>query len=340
MYNRYHDEKFANMGTEEQMKAELASFLAHVAADTKGYSVVRDERHCTNPLTGSDGKLYCLPCKEENYNKDTKTCSEAWIVEGTNYEEFCDVARGNGEQGCRCKNVTMTSVPGNTDPSTFSGYIAASDAYFPRGAIIASWNYDFLGASLSLTGDPSILCDNPDLVATEPQYAWGAGIVKFMEKMQFGTTGETAHKQVMKGNFGGTVEVLYSELECPSNEWTSLDHLDMVKVRIQEVCKAGAALGVYVDMNKCDSGGTCLECEGLAGLYQSCKEDGSCPECKTLSQFVKSEAPTITPKIVESPSWEDWAAQNAPRPASGTCFSSQSWSALLTVGVAVGVVLL
>lgn len=35
-YNRYHDEKFAKMGTEEQIRMELASFLAHAAADTYG----------------------------------------------------------------------------------------------------------------------------------------------------------------------------------------------------------------------------------------------------------------------------------------------------------------
>jgi hypothetical protein len=168
-YNRYHDEKFAMMGDEEQIRAELASFLAHTAADTYGYSVTRDGQHCTNPITGTDGKVYCSPCKEEHYNKDTKTCSEPWIVSGVSYEEFCDVTRQD-EQGCNCKNITMASVPGYPEAI---GYVAASDVYLSRGSVVTQWNYDYLGTSLSLTGDPDILCNNPDLVATDSQYAWG-----------------------------------------------------------------------------------------------------------------------------------------------------------------------
>ena len=313
-YNKYHDEKFAMMGTEEQVRAELASFLAHVGADSDGFSVIRDDQHCTNPITGTDGKVYCSPCKEQHYDKNAKTCSEPWIVSETNYEEFCDKTR-IGEQGCNCKNITMESVPGYPDAY---GYIAASDAFFTRGGIMTSWNYDYLGASLSLTGDPDILCNNPDLMATDSQYAWGAGIVKYMEKMQFGTTGETAHKQVMKMNFGGSVQVLYGDLECPTSEWTSVAHVDLAKARVAEVCKAGAALGVYVEMDKCDTPTNCVTCEGLNDLYNSCREDGSCPYCETWMQFIKSSSPTVTPIRVESPSWEDWAANQPPRKSSGT----------------------
>lgn len=327
IYNRYHDEKFAMMGTEEQIRAELASFLAHAAADTYGFSVYRDGQHCTNPITGSDGKVYCSPCKEEHYDKESNTCSEPWIVSDTSYEEFCDSTR-TGEQGCDCKNVTIASVPGYTDAI---GYIAASDAFFPRGSIITQWNYDYLGSSLSLTGDKEILCNNPDLIATDSQYAWGAGIVKYMEKMQFGTTGETAHKQVMKGNFGGSVEVLYGDLECPASEWESLAHVDLVKVRVSEVCKAGAALGVYVEMASCDTPSNCVQCEGLKELYDSCKQDGSCPYCETWTQFVRSSAPTVTPIRVESPSWEDWAANQPPRTSSADIFLASSWLPQLTI---------
>ena len=47
-------------------------------------------------------------------------------------------------------------------------------------------------------------------------------------KMIFGTQGTSAHKQVMKENFGGSVEVLYGDLECPSNQWTSAKHVTQV----------------------------------------------------------------------------------------------------------------
>ena len=281
----------------------------------EGFSVDRDEQHCTNPISGTDGRVYCLPCKEQHYNKETKTCSEPWIVSGTNYEEFCDTTR-TGVQGCNCKNVTMANVPGYTNAI---GYIAASDAYISRGSIATEWNYDYLGTSLSLTGVPDILCENPDLVATDSQYAWGSGIYKYMEKMQFGTTGETAHKQVMKGNFGGSVEVLYGDLECPSSEWGSLEHVDLVKTRVSEVCKSGAALGIYVEIDKCDTPTNCVTCEGLKDIYDSCRDDGSCPHCETWTQFVKSSAPTVTPIIVESPSWEDWAANQPPRDSLSNC---------------------
>lgn len=122
----------------------------------------------------------------------------------------------------------------------------------------------------------------------------GAGIVKYMEKMQFGTTGETAHKQVMKGNFGGSVEVLYGDLECPASEWESAAHVDLVKTRVSEVCKAGTALGVYVEMEKCDTPSNCLQCEGLKEIYESCKEDGSCPYCGTWTEFVRSSGEYAT----------------------------------------------
>ena len=75
-YNMYHDEKFANMGDEMQIRAELAAFLAHVAVDTRGFSVVREEMHCVNPITGTDGNVYCMPCREENYDASTRTCTQ------------------------------------------------------------------------------------------------------------------------------------------------------------------------------------------------------------------------------------------------------------------------
>eukprot|EP00571_Detonula_confervacea_P007365 CAMPEP_0172313228 /NCGR_PEP_ID=MMETSP1058-20130122/19738_1 /TAXON_ID=83371 /ORGANISM="Detonula confervacea, Strain CCMP 353" /LENGTH=476 /DNA_ID=CAMNT_0013026845 /DNA_START=128 /DNA_END=1558 /DNA_ORIENTATION=- len=311
LYNTYHDEKFANMGTEEQMRAEMAAFLAHAAVDTHGFSIVREDFHCVDPIVGSDGKTYCKPCKEEHYNSQTKTCSQGYFASEESYKEYCDSTRQD-TQGCVCNtesvlpanNVPLQVSAGNIDTS---GYMAASDAYFTRGAIQISWNYDYLGASLSMTGDENFLCNNPDLVATNPQMAWGVGIYKWMEKMTFGTTGSTAHKQALKGNFGGTIEVLYGSLECPSNQWSSSIHVNMVQDRVAQVCKSGAALGVYLEMDKCDTPRDCLECKGLKEIYESCQENGSCPDCSAWPQFVRSTSPTVTPVRVQSPSWDDWA---------------------------------
>ncbi|KAL7533098.1 hypothetical protein ACHAXR_008567 [Thalassiosira sp. AJA248-18] len=315
-YNTYHDEKFAGMGTELEVRSELAAFLAHTAVDTHGYAVTREEFHCVDPITGADGKVYCKPCKEEHYNSQTKTCSQNYFESEDSYKEYCDKTR-QFPQGCACNmdSVREVTVPlvsevdaeGNIVSRDTGGYIAASMAYFTRGAIQTNWNYDYYGASVSMTGSPNLLCENPDMVSTDPQYAWGAGIYKWMEKMNFGSTGVTAHQQALKGNFGGTIEILYGELECPANEWASVKHVDMVQDRVSQVCKAGAALGVYLEMDKCDPPSGCLQCDGLKEIYETCLEDGSCPDCATWTQFLRSVAPTVTPIRVESPSWDDWS---------------------------------
>eukprot|EP00569_Conticribra_weissflogii_P004639 CAMPEP_0171337456 /NCGR_PEP_ID=MMETSP0878-20121228/6694_1 /TAXON_ID=67004 /ORGANISM="Thalassiosira weissflogii, Strain CCMP1336" /LENGTH=475 /DNA_ID=CAMNT_0011839077 /DNA_START=8 /DNA_END=1432 /DNA_ORIENTATION=- len=304
-YNQNHDEKFAGMGTDEQIRREVAAFLAHVAADSFGFSTIREDHHCVDPVVGSDGITYCKPCKEEHYDKETKVCSQAYLATETSYTEFCDETR-QGQQGCDCRNVTAAPVPLANGAIDVSGYIPAHSAYFTRGAIALSWNYDYYGASMALTGSASALCDSPDVVATNSQYFWGAGIYKWMEKMQFGTTGSTAHRQIMKGNFGGTVEVLYGELECPASQWTSLVHVGMVKERIAHVCNAGAVLGVYIEMDQCDVPIDCVECKELKDLYEQCKADGTCAACATWTDFVRSSAPTVAPLRVQPPSWDDW----------------------------------
>ena len=202
LYNSNHNEKFAMMGNEEQIRAELAAFLAHTAVDTFGYSITREEIHCVDPISGSDGKTYCQVCTEGDYNTQTKTCTQNYF-ENTldpkrSYQEYCELGR-QPPQGCQCSKETITPLN--------DGYIPASNAYFTRGTIQVSWNYDYYGASQALTGSGDLLCDNPDLVSTNPQLAWGVGIYKWMEKMKDGTTGSTAHKQILKGNFGGSVKV-------------------------------------------------------------------------------------------------------------------------------------
>jgi hypothetical protein len=38
----------------------------------------------------------------------------------------------------------------------------------PLGAIQLSWNYNYIDASKALTGNSTALCQNPELVATDP----------------------------------------------------------------------------------------------------------------------------------------------------------------------------
>ena len=56
-----------------------------------------------------------------------------------------------------------------------------------------------MGASQALTGKPETFCENPDLVATEEKYAWGAGTLlniyslKFADNRCFVTTHPLSH---------------------------------------------------------------------------------------------------------------------------------------------------
>ena len=65
-----------------------------------------------------------------------------------------------------------------------------------------AWNYDYMGVGIAIKGDPQFFCEQPDLLSTAPQYAWQAGIYKWMEYMPY-EFGSTAHKQALKGNYGG-----------------------------------------------------------------------------------------------------------------------------------------
>lgn len=69
------------------------------------------------------------------------------------------------------------------------------------------------------------------------------------------------------------------------------------------MCKAGAALGVFLEVDKCDTPKDCLQCEGLREIYDQCIADGSCPECSTWTQFLISVAPTG-----EFASWQEGSA--------------------------------
>ena len=307
-----------------QIRAELAAFLAHTAVDTRGYAVTREGKHCVEPITGSDGKVYCKPCKEEHYDAQTKTCSQTYFESEeaafrvASYKEYCDATQ-QGASGCACSTEDVTAVavplPSNANGIDAEGYIPASSAYFARGSLPLAWNYEFYGASQSVAGDPTVLCDDPDLVSTEPRYAWGVGLYKWMEEMSWGTTGTTAHKQVVQINFGGTVHALWGPLECPAGQWISADHVDMLVERVAGVCRAGLALGVYLEMDKCaGSSRDCLKCEGLREVYDTCRADGTCPECNLWTEHMISVAPTVTPIRVGSPEdFSDWLGHYGPR---------------------------
>mmetsp|Transcript_22314 Transcript_22314/g.38157 ORF Transcript_22314/g.38157 Transcript_22314/m.38157 type:complete len:484 (+) Transcript_22314:285-1736(+) len=340
-YNQYHDEKFAQMGTVSQVRRELAAFLSHASVETDGFSVTREEHHCVNPITGLDGNVYCMPCKEQFYSKETKICTQSYFVDEQSYYQYCDLSRQNN-QGCSCTvaGVKMADVPLQDDlRAPAIGYVRADDMYFRRGSFDTSFNYGYMGAGIAIKGDAQYFCEQPDLLATNPQYAWQSGIYKWMEYMPY-EFGSTAHKQALKGNFGGTINVLNGPLECPSSMNISEKHVQMVRDRVREICRAGSALGVMLELNQCENSydRDCPKCDGLEDIYFSCQQDGSCPECNDWEENLLSLAPTVTPAIVKPPTFEDWGKYwNNPNPGTRngatSSYTSSVWYSIVSVVV-------
>ena len=131
-------------------------------------------------------------------------------------------------------------------------------------------NYNYIGASVALTGTPDTFCDNPDLVATEGKYAWGAGIYFWMEHSKEGTT---CHIEALQegGNFGGTLNNINGGLECPSaaGGW----HHDAVKARLNRYCRAAKAL-TLPNLMPFD------KCAGLQDSLDTCLAEGTCEDCQ------------------------------------------------------------
>lgn len=44
-------------------------------------------------------------------------------------------------------------------------------------------NYNYIRASVALTGAPQTFCQRPDLIATKEEYAWGAGLFYWVRPM-------------------------------------------------------------------------------------------------------------------------------------------------------------
>jgi len=343
-YNQYHDDKFALMGTVGQSRQELAAFLAHASVETNAFSVTREEHHCVNPITGVDGNVYCMPCKEQYYSKETKTCTQSYFVDEQSYNQYCDLTRQNN-QGCSCTVAGVEMADVSTGAP--AGYVRADDMFFRRGAFDTSFNYGYMGAGISIMGDAQYFCEQPDLLATNPQYAWQAGISKWMEYMPY-EFGSTAHKQVLKGNFGGTIHVLNGPLECPSSMNTSEKHFQMVRERVAQICRTGTSLGVMLELNQCDNpyDQDCQKCDGLEEIHFACQQDGSCPECNGWGDNILSTAPTVTPAIVKSPTFEDWgkywgpSSQTGSRSGAKSLHSSPVWYSMFALAVSFGAYLI
>ena len=119
-----------------------------------------------------------------------------------------------------------------------------------------------------LTGSADTLCTQPDLVATEPKYAWGTALWFWMfNKLPDPNNkvpGEvsTCHIQsLQEGSFGGSLNIINGGLECPADPKGY--HAKSIVTRLRYYCIAASVMGVkrLLDMSGC---------EGLPAAFEEC----------------------------------------------------------------------
>jgi hypothetical protein len=212
-YNEGHAEKIFMMGTEEERKAEFAAFLGNTLHESDEWKAGREYLMCgDNKDVG--GVVYCKPCDSESFDWDTFTCNGPGLAGGgLTFNGYCDYTI-MPPIACPCDGELVSEPDGD-----LAGYIPASKVFFGRGAIQLSWNYNFRAASEALTGDSATFCEDPDLVAVSPEYAWGAGVFFWMENLKEETT---CHIEAMRGDFGESS--LFSNSVCFVSFRSNLSH--------------------------------------------------------------------------------------------------------------------
>ena len=203
-YNAQHSEKIFGHGNMYQRTAELAAFIGNTLHESDEYRAPREYLMCADHIVVGDpqyGDVYCKPCDPGSFDWTTKKCSHSLVSGNSNFNEYCQPS-SKPPEACECGNGAGESG------GELEGYVSAKHLYFGRGAIQLSWNYNYIGASVALTGSANTFCDNPDVVATEGKYAWGAGIYFWMEHVKEGTT---SHMETLMngGDFGKLVPLCF-----------------------------------------------------------------------------------------------------------------------------------
>jgi predicted chitinase len=99
---------------------------------------------------------------------------------------------------------------GNYCASEPYGCPAGTYAYYGRGPIQLSWNFNYKAAGDALGID---LLDNPNLVATDAATSWKTGL--WYWNTQTGPGSMTAHNAMVTGaGFGQTIRALNGSIEC------------------------------------------------------------------------------------------------------------------------------
>ena len=188
------------MGTELQQRQELAAFFGHVLHESDDMKAGREYLTCADhKFVG--GEMYCKPCDMAGFDWEEMRCiGDSLVSEGRAYNGYCQ-SNLLPPDGCECDNVYEVSEGGE-----MAGYVKANKVYFGRGAIQLSWNYNYIKASVAVTGHSQTFCQRPDLVATKEEYAWGAGLFYWNENVKHDMT---CHQAVlMNGDFGQTLDVI------------------------------------------------------------------------------------------------------------------------------------
>ncbi|HJD80678.1 MAG TPA: chitinase, partial [Kitasatospora aureofaciens] len=93
-------------------------------------------------------------------------------------------------------------------------------AYYGRGPIQLSWNFNYKAAGDALGLD---LLNHPDLVQTDPAVAWKTGLWYWDTQNGPGTM--TAHDAMVNGRgFGETIRSINGALECNGNNTAQMQH--------------------------------------------------------------------------------------------------------------------
>ncbi|KAL9186071.1 hypothetical protein ACHAXT_005309 [Thalassiosira profunda] len=280
-YNARHTEKAFGMGDDYQRAAELAAFLGNTLHESDEFKAAREYLMCGDNIV-VDSETYCKPCDPGSFDWATKTCRHSLVSGTSDFNEYCQPSSVPPE-ACLCGN-------GSGEGGTLEGYVAAKHLFFGRGSIQTSWNYNYIGASIALTGSPDTFCDNPDLIATTPEYIWGAGLYFWMEHVKEGTT---SHTEVLGGDFGGSLNNINGGLECPAHGgW----HVDAVKMRLNRYCRAAKILNLPNLMRL-------TNCAGLTESMDTCLSDGMCDECLHFVGSVPGDHPKwVAPASAPTPS--------------------------------------
>jgi predicted chitinase len=108
------------------------------------------------------------------------------------------------------REINTANYPHYCDPSQSYGCPAGTAAYYGRGPIQLSWNFNYKAAGDALGVD---LLNQPDLVATNSSVAWQTGIWYWMTSTGPGTM--TPHNAMVNGaGFGETIRSINGSLEC------------------------------------------------------------------------------------------------------------------------------